>query len=44
MFIEGKIITVNEVNENSQFIYFENCMMTEKWLDLKQSINISFYI
>lgn len=44
MFIEGKIIRVNEVNENSQFIYFENCMMTEEWLDLKQSINISFYI
>lgn len=39
MFIEGKI-----VNENSNLYILENCMMTEKWLDLKQSINISFYI
>ena len=44
MFIEGKIIIVNEVNENSQVTCFENCMMTEKWLDLKQSINVSFYV
>lgn len=40
--LKEKMITVNEVNENSQFIYFENCMMTGKWLDLEQSI--SFYV